>query len=128
MRYDCAIKVYQHPAPPRKTFAPGIGVEASPTGGRGDEFRGSNFSQSLWDTPLPCILIQVPWEIPVGDVQQLDGVSTQPQEGAAEVGASDKVIGERCSRFPDFRNVINDSCAGSLVIWVRDMGGVSTHW
>ena len=70
----------------------------------------------------------MPWKSPVGGGKLLAGVSTQPQEGAAEVGATEKVAGERRSVCLDFGNVLRGSCSGSIFIWVRDVGYVPTHW
>ena len=50
--------------------------------------------------------------------------STQHKEGAVELGAPNKGVGERGRVFPDFRNVICVGCAGSIIISVGDMGDV----
>ena len=40
----------------------------------------------------------------------------QLQDRAAELGASDKGVGERGRRCPESRNVLHVSCAGSLIV------------
>ena len=45
------------------------------------------------------------------------GGNTQPKEGAAEVGADNKGVGEIGSGCPNFRNVPRVSLAGSNIIW-----------
>ena len=78
--------------------------------------------------PCPCLLLQVPWESPVGGGLLLSGSGTQPQKGAAEVGAADAVAGKRLRRYLDVNNVIHGSSAGSPVVWVGDMGYVPVYW
>ena len=126
VQHICATKVPQRPAPLDRPLTPGRGAEVSPTGGRGGKGGGSNFAQRLWDTPHPRLLLQVPWEIPVGGGQRLEGGGSKTQEGAAEVGTSNKGVGERGGGCPDFGNVIRGSCEGSLIVWVRDLDDATT--
>ena len=56
----------------------------------------------------------------------VDG-STQLLECAEELGATGKGVADRGRGRPDFRDVLSDNCAGSLVIWVGDVGDVPTH-
>ena len=128
MRHFCAKNGPRCPAPLYRPLPPGIGAEPFLTGGRGGEGGGISCAQLLWDPPPPYILLQVHWESPVRRGRLFSGGSMQPQEGAAEVGVADKVVGYRGSRCPKFRNVIRGSCTGSLIIWVVYVGDVPTHW
>ena len=128
IRHVCTAKGPQCPAPLKRTVPPGIGAEDSTTRGRGGEVRGINYAQWILDPPIPHLLLQVPWESPVGSGQQLAGSSTQPQEITAEVGESDKGVGERGSVWPDFGNILCGSCSVSLAIWVGDVGYVPMYW
>ena len=58
----------------------------------------------------------------------MDGVSTQHQEDASEVGTADKGVWERGRVCPYFGNVLCGSCAGNLIIWVGDVGDLPIHW
>ena len=56
------------------------------------------------------------------------GGGAQLQTGAAEVGATDAVVGERVSGCPDVRDFLRFSGAVSLIIWIGEVGYLPAHW
>ena len=56
----------QRMVPLKRTLPTRIEEEAFLTGGRGGKGGVINYNQRLRDPPLPCILLKVIWEIPVG--------------------------------------------------------------
>ena len=106
----------------------GRGIEAETTGRRGGEGGGRNFNHRLQDTPNPSLILQLPWEIPVGVGRRLAGGGAQHTEGAAEVGAPAQGFGKRGRRCLDLGKDLHGGGPGSLAVWVGDVVNDTTNW
>ena len=75
----------------------------------------------LWYLHHPSLLLQVPWESPIGIGRRPNGGGVQPTEGAVEVGETVQGFGKGGHRCPDIGKKLRGGGPGGPAVWVGDV-------
>ena len=114
MCHVCVTLGPQYLAPDNGFLQTGI-IEEAASQGRGGGFH------SLWDTPLPVHLLQVPREDSLGGRQQLDDGGPQPAEETVEAGNDNTGIEQGGGGCLYLGQDILGGCAVGPALRIRDM-------